>query len=170
MLDHPVYKIIYPYLSEFRGFVMQDPGAYHGLYVPVDETVTTYPLADPGGLRPGAVRCDAAQHAAHSTQHTANNTTARAHRPPCMVVNFQEPSRDLPHAIMCFLQVGVFAEQCPCLACWRGCGRARCAGEAAGGGDQGCTPCCCIWALQRLQAAAICRLAPARPPRRAVPA
>ena len=110
------------------------------------------------------------QHAAHSTQHTANNTTARAHRPPCMVVNFQEPSRDLPHAIMCFLQVGVFAEQCPCLACWRGCGRARCAGEAAGGGDQGCTPCCCIWALQRLQAAAICRLAPARPPRRAVPA
>ena len=29
------------------------PGAYHGLYVPIDETVTTYPLADPSGLRPG---------------------------------------------------------------------------------------------------------------------
>ena len=32
--------------------------AYHGLYVPVDETVITYALSDPGGLRPGAVRED----------------------------------------------------------------------------------------------------------------
>ena len=86
MLDHPVYKIIYPCLSEFRGFVMQDPGAYHGLYVPVDETVTTYPLADPGGLRPGAVRCDAAQHAAHSTQHSTQHGTPQSETPMSFAV------------------------------------------------------------------------------------
>ena len=44
--------------SADRGRPALLPAAYHGLYVPVDETVITYALSDPGGLRPGAVRED----------------------------------------------------------------------------------------------------------------
>ena len=34
------------------------PGAYHGIYVPLDETVITYAIADPAGLQPGVLRED----------------------------------------------------------------------------------------------------------------